>query len=113
MNQNADQNDRRSPADRPEDAPAGASSAGGAPSAPTGSPTPEARASPAGSASRSARFPVERVLAELNRLRGDLEKDPTDPEWFAIHHAFCFVSYRVAEFQRYLDEVVRPGEHPE
>jgi hypothetical protein len=53
---------------------------------------------------------VEPVLAELNRLRTDLEKDPTDIEWFALHHAFCFISYRMGEFQKYLDEVVKPGD---
>ncbi len=56
---------------------------------------------------------VEKVLAELNRLRTDLDKDPTDPEWFALHHAFCFVSYKIGDFQAYLDETVKPGEHPE
>lgn len=56
---------------------------------------------------------VERVLAELNRLRQDLEKDPTDLEWFTLHHAFCFISYKMGEFQKYLDEVVKVGEVPE
>lgn len=56
---------------------------------------------------------AEQVLAELNRQRGDLEKDLTDPEYFAIHHAFCFLSYKMAELQKYLNEVVKPGEHPE
>ncbi|MFO0874652.1 MAG: hypothetical protein U0575_11880 [Phycisphaerales bacterium] len=56
---------------------------------------------------------AERVLAELNRLRNDLEKDPTDLEWFTLHHAFCFISYRMGDFQKYLDEVVKPGELPE
>lgn len=56
---------------------------------------------------------AERVLAELNRLRNDLEKDPQDLEWFALHHAFCFISYKMGDFQRYLDETVKPGEEPE
>jgi len=56
---------------------------------------------------------VEKLLAELNRLRTDLEKDPTDIEWFTLHHAFCFISYKMGDFQRYLDETVKPGEHPE
>ncbi len=56
---------------------------------------------------------AERVLAELNRLRNDLQRDPQDLEWFALHHAFCFISYRMADFQRYLDETVKPGEEPE
>lgn len=56
---------------------------------------------------------AERVLAELNRLRNDLDRDPQDLEWFALHHAFCFISYRMGDFQKYLDEVVKPGESPE
>jgi hypothetical protein len=56
---------------------------------------------------------AEKVLAELNRLRNDLARDPTDLEWFALHHAFCFLSYRMGEFQRYLNEAVKEGEHPE
>lgn len=53
---------------------------------------------------------VEPILAELNRLRNDLSKDPSDIEWFALHHAFCFISYRMGDFQKYLDEVVKPGD---
>jgi hypothetical protein len=55
---------------------------------------------------------VEKVLAELNRLRTDLSKDPTDLEWFTLHHVFCFVSYKMGDFQKYLNETVKPGEHP-
>ncbi|MDA1008220.1 MAG: hypothetical protein O2800_04350 [Planctomycetota bacterium] len=55
---------------------------------------------------------IERVLAELNRQRQDLDKDPKDIEWFTTHHVFCFVSYKMAEFQKYLDENVKPGEEP-
>ncbi len=47
---------------------------------------------------------VEKVLAELNRLRQDLDADPEDIEWFTLHHAFCFVSYKMGDFQTYLDE---------
>jgi len=56
---------------------------------------------------------VEKVLAELNRLRNDLDKDPTDIEWFTLHHVFCFVSYKMGEFQKYLNEAVKEGEMPE
>ena len=56
---------------------------------------------------------AEKVLAELNRLRTDLEKDPQDMEWFALHHAFCFISYKMGEFQKYLNETVKDGEFPE
>lgn len=48
---------------------------------------------------------AETVLAKLNELRKDLEEDPEDLEWFALHHAFCFISYKMGEFQKYLDEV--------
>jgi hypothetical protein len=56
---------------------------------------------------------AEKVLAELNRLRSDVTKDPQDMEWFALHHAFCFISYKMADFQKYLNDTVKPGEHPE
>jgi len=56
---------------------------------------------------------AEKVLAELNRLRQDLDKDPTDLEWFTLHHAFCFISYKMGEFQKYLNETVKEGEEPE
>lgn len=48
---------------------------------------------------------AEPLLAELNRLRKDAEGDPDDIEWLALHHAFCFISYKMGEFQKYLDEV--------
>lgn len=56
---------------------------------------------------------AETVLAELNRLRSDLDKDPEDIEWFTLHHAFCFISYQMGEFQKYLDESVKEGEYPQ
>lgn len=52
---------------------------------------------------------AERILAELNRVRKDLGEDPTDLEWVAIHHAFCFISYQMAAFQAYLDDQDRKG----
>jgi hypothetical protein len=52
----------------------------------------------------------EPFLAELNRLRADLDKDLTDIEWLALHHAFCFISYKMGDFQKYLDEVEARGE---
>lgn len=50
---------------------------------------------------------AEKLLAELNRLRQDFDPDPDDPEWLAVHHAFCFISYNLARFQAYLDEQER------
>lgn len=46
---------------------------------------------------------AETILAELNRLRKDVGEDPSDLEWLAIHHAFVYLSYKVADFQAYLD----------
>lgn len=47
---------------------------------------------------------AESILAKLNELRHEAEDDREDIEYLALHHAFCFISYRMAEFQRYLDE---------
>jgi len=46
---------------------------------------------------------AETLLAELNRLRKDLDEDPSDVEWLTLHHAFCFISYKMGDFQAYLD----------
>ena len=56
---------------------------------------------------------AEKLLAELNRLRGDLDKDPGDLEWLTLHHVFCFVSYKMGEFQAYIDEAAARGEFDE
>ena len=53
---------------------------------------------------------IEPFLAELNRLRNDIGQDPTDIEWLTLHHAFCFLSYKMADFQAYLDEAESRGE---
>jgi hypothetical protein len=52
---------------------------------------------------------AEMFLAELNRLRKDLDEDPSDMEWLALHHAFCFISYKTGDFQKYLDEQAAKG----
>lgn len=56
---------------------------------------------------------AERMLAELNRLRKDLDEDPTDLEWATLHHAFCFISYKTGEFQQYLDGEAQKGSFEE
>ena len=50
---------------------------------------------------------AEPLLAKLNELRHEAEGDKTDLEWLALHHAFCFISYKMGEFQKYLDEVAQ------
>ena len=52
---------------------------------------------------------AEPILAKLNELRHEAEDDKTDMEYLALHHAFCFISYKMGEFQKYLDEVSRGG----
>lgn len=52
---------------------------------------------------------AERLLAELDRLRKDLDKDPCDMEWVTLHHVFCFVSYKLGDFQKYIDEQAAKG----
>jgi hypothetical protein len=47
---------------------------------------------------------AEPILAKLNELRHEAESDREDLEYLALHHAFCFISYKLADFQRYLDE---------
>lgn len=56
---------------------------------------------------------AEKMLAELNRMRQDLDADPSDLEWLTLHHVFCFVSYKLGDFQRYLDEQAEQGNFDE
>jgi len=56
-----------------------------------------------------AKMKAEALLAELNRLRKDLDEDASDIEWVTLHHVFCFVSYKMGEFQKYVDEQAAQG----
>ncbi len=56
---------------------------------------------------------AEKMLAELNRMRQDLDADQSDLEWLTLHHVFCFVSYKLGDFQRYLDEQAAQGNFDE
>lgn len=47
---------------------------------------------------------AEPILAKLNELRHEAEDDREDIEYLALHHAFCFISYKISEFQSYLNE---------
>jgi hypothetical protein len=46
----------------------------------------------------------ETLLAELDRLRKDVPKDPSDLEWLTLHHVFAFVSYKLNDFRKYVEE---------
>lgn len=52
---------------------------------------------------------AEPLLASLHALRKDFEDEPDCPEYLALHHAFCFISYKMADFQAYLDEMEKQG----
>lgn len=47
---------------------------------------------------------AETLLSELNRLRKDVPQDAGDLEWLTLHHVFVFVSYKMGEFQKYVEE---------
>jgi hypothetical protein len=53
---------------------------------------------------------AETLLAKLNELRKDASGDEEDLEYLALHHAFCFISYKMAEFQGYLNETLKDSE---
>jgi hypothetical protein len=65
---------------------------------------------PAGTLKGLSGMKAERILAKLNELRHEAEGDETDIEWLTLHHAFCFISYKMGEFQKYLDEVIKDEE---
>ena len=52
---------------------------------------------------------AETLLSDLNKMRKDLKEDPTDLEWLTIHHAFCFISYKMGDFQKYVEEQTKKG----
>ncbi|MCW5765845.1 MAG: hypothetical protein KIT68_07700 [Phycisphaeraceae bacterium] len=51
----------------------------------------------------------ERLLAELDRLRKDVPQDKASLEWLTLHHVFCFVSYKMTDFKRYVEEEAKKG----
>ncbi len=53
---------------------------------------------------------AEPLLAKLNELRKEAEGNPEDMEWLTLHHAFCFISYHMGDFQAYLNEIAAPKE---
>ena len=52
---------------------------------------------------------AETMLAELNRLRKALDENGSDIEWLTLHHAVCFISYKMGDFQAYLNEQEEKG----
>lgn len=54
---------------------------------------------------KELRMKAEPLLAKLNELRHEAEDDKTDIEYLTLHHTFCFISYKMGDFQKYLDDV--------
>lgn len=52
---------------------------------------------------------AERLLAELDRLRKDVPEDKSDIEWLTLYHVFCFVSYKMTDFRKYVEEQKAKG----
>ncbi|MFT3685205.1 MAG: hypothetical protein QM783_09820 [Phycisphaerales bacterium] len=56
-----------------------------------------------------AEMKAERLLAELDRLRKDVPEDKSDLEWLTLYHVFCFVSYKMTDFRKYVEEQKAKG----
>lgn len=56
---------------------------------------------------------AERLLAELDRLRKDVPEDKSSLEWATLHHVFCFISYKMGDFRKYVEEAAARGEFAE
>ena len=50
---------------------------------------------------------ADQMLARLYALRKDYADDPADETYQALHHAFMFLSYQMAEFRAYVEEEQR------
>ena len=53
---------------------------------------------------------ADQLLARLYALRKDYADDPEDETYQALHHAFLFISYNMAEFKHYVEEEARKAE---
>lgn len=47
---------------------------------------------------------ADQLLAKLYALRKDYADDPEDETYQALHHAFLYISYRMGDFRKYLEE---------
>ncbi|CAN5416385.1 hypothetical protein BH09SUM1_BH09SUM1_34430 [soil metagenome] len=50
---------------------------------------------------------AEPLLAKLRELYKEWEDDKESAEYQTLFHTFCYVSYKMGDFQRYLDEVTK------
>ncbi|MCS7021953.1 MAG: hypothetical protein NZ703_01155 [Gemmataceae bacterium] len=47
---------------------------------------------------------ADQLLARLYALRKEYADDPEDETYQALHHAFMFISYHMAQFKEYVQE---------
>ena len=47
---------------------------------------------------------ADQLLARLYALRKDYADDPEDETYQALHLAFMFLSYRMGDFKKFVDE---------
>ncbi len=48
---------------------------------------------------------AEKLLSKLREFYKEEEGDKESDEYQTLFHAFCFISYKMGDFQKYLDEV--------
>ena len=53
---------------------------------------------------------AETHLAKLRELYKEWEDDKESEEYQTLYHAFCFISYNMGNFQKYLNEVSKKSE---
>ncbi len=55
---------------------------------------------------------AETLLAQLHDMRKEFSDDKESIEYLTLHHVFCFVSYRMSDWQKYVREATERGELP-
>lgn len=56
---------------------------------------------------------ADQLLAKLYALRKDYADDPEDETYQALHHAFMFISYNMADFREYVKSEAEKKEEKE
>ena len=55
---------------------------------------------------------AETLLAQLHDMRKEFSDDKESIEYLTLHHVFCFVSYKMSDWQKYVREATERGELP-
>ncbi len=48
---------------------------------------------------------AEQLLSKLRELYKEWEDDKESDEYQTLFHSFCFISYKMGDFQKYVEEV--------